>query len=119
MNNASKILWQTVFLLAVIAAAFYLARLASGSEIIQEIVSSYGYIGIFVVAVVSGFNVFVPIPIASFMPLFIESGLSFWPTVIIMALGMTSADSIAFFLARAGKDIAAESFGEKFFVKFH
>lgn len=119
MLKNSKIIFQIAGLGAVIALALYFARLASGNEMIQEIVASYGYIGIFVAALVSGFNLFVPIPAASFVPLFIESGLSFWPTVFVISIGMTSADMLSFILACAGRDIASESLGQKVFEKFH
>ena len=113
-----KIIFRIAILLGVIGAAFYLARMASGNEVIQELVASYGYVGIFFIALLSGFNIVVPIPAASFTPLFIESGLSFFPTVLIIALGMTAADGLTFYLARAGKGIISESWGEKFFDKF-
>jgi membrane protein YqaA with SNARE-associated domain len=109
---------QAIALFLVVAAAFYLARLASGSEVIQEIVSSYGYGGIYFVALLSGFNIVVPLPAASFTPLFLESGLSFLPTVFIIALGMTTADSVGFYLARTGRRLISDSWGEKLFDKF-
>lgn len=93
----AKIIFRVLALFAVISFAFYLAHLATGSEVIQEIVRRYGYLGSFLIAVFSGFNFLVPIPAASLMPLFIESGLSFLPTVIFITLGMTAADAISFF----------------------
>lgn len=117
--KVSKIFWQTLFLVAVVASAIYLARIASGNEVIQEIVLAYGYIGIFIVALISGFNLVVPIPAVSFLPLFIESGLSFWLTIFIIALGMTAADTLCYFFVRVGKVLASKSLGEKVFEKFH
>lgn len=116
--KVSKIFLQIAALIAVIAGALYLARIASHNEVIQEIISTYGYIGIFFLALISGFNLVVPIPAISFLPLFIESGLSFWPTILIIALGMTAADFISYVLVRAGRDIVSESWGNKIFEKF-
>jgi membrane protein YqaA with SNARE-associated domain len=118
MFKTYRIILQSAFLVAVIGIAFYLAKIASDSPVLREIVSDYGYIGIFVIALVSGFNIFVPIPAASFMPLFLESGLSFWLTTIVITLGMTTADSLSFILARAGKHLFSESWGEKLFERF-
>jgi membrane protein YqaA with SNARE-associated domain len=109
---------QGAILLLVVAAAFYLARLASGSEVIQEMVASYGYVGIYFIALLSGFNIVVPLPAASFIPLFLESGLSFFPTAFLIASGMTTADAIGFYLARKGRKLISDSWDEKLFQKF-
>ena len=119
MSKLLKITLQLLFLAGIVALALYLAKLATESEVLREIVASYGYIGIFVISVISGFNLFVPIPAISFLPLFIESGLSFWPTIFLITLGMSVADIIAFMLARAGRHIAAQSFGERAFATLY
>lgn len=113
-----KLIFQGIALVIFIAAAFYLAHQASQSEAVRELVASYGYFGIYFVALLSGFNIVVPIPVASFTPLFLESGLSFLPTVFIIALGMTTADALGFHLARTGKKLLSDSYGEKLFDKF-
>jgi len=118
MSNFFKIVLRIAGLIGVIVLAFYLAYLASENEVIQEMVASYGYTGIFFVAIISGFNLLVPIPAASLIPLFIESGFSFWPSILVISLGMTTADTIAFILARAGKLIVTESFGKRIFERF-
>jgi len=119
MNKNLKIILQGVGLLVIIALAFYLASLASDSELVREIVSSYGYVGIFLISILSGFNFVVPIPAVAFLPLFLESSLSFWPTIFLITLGVTSADTMSYILARAGKHIASQSFGENMFKGFN
>ena len=51
-----RIIFQGGALLLIVGIAFYLAHFARGSEAIQEAVSSYGYTGIFVISLISGFN---------------------------------------------------------------
>lgn len=102
----SKILEGVVSLIALALAvwgALYLGRLAHENVFIQEAVRQFGYFGIFVVAVLSGFNLAVPIPAISFLPLFLESGLNVVIAVAIITLGMTVADSIAYMIGRAGR----------------
>lgn len=78
----------------------------SESEAVREIVAQFGYIGVLIIAAVSGFNVLVPIPAVALLPLFTASGLSFWPVIIIIALGMTLGDSIGYAIGAVGRDVA-------------
>ena len=93
-----------VFLALIIYGALYLGHLARENVFIQETVQRFGYLGIFVVSLISGFNLAVPIPAISFLPLFLESGLSASLTVVIITLGMTVADSLAYFVGRVGRN---------------
>jgi membrane protein YqaA with SNARE-associated domain len=105
-RSLAKPILQVAALVAVMAAAVYVAHLAQGSEAIRDAVATYGYAGMFVVAVVSGFNLAVPVPSISFLPLFLESGLGFWQTIGVIAVGATTADIIAYFIGRVGRDFA-------------
>ncbi|KKT25454.1 MAG: hypothetical protein UW10_C0007G0027 [Candidatus Magasanikbacteria bacterium GW2011_GWA2_43_9] len=79
------------------------------SDVVENIVSRFGYVGMFLLAAVSGFNLVVPIPAIGFYPVFAELGYA--PAVIIgiMSLGMTLGDSIGYLLGRTGKDMLAAS----------
>lgn len=104
-KKIGKIILQGVSLIMIISIALYFAHLAKESEQIKNIVGNYGYIGIFIISVMSGFNLVVPIPAVSFLPLFLESGLDYWTTIAIMSAGMTLSDSVAYFLGDFGKKI--------------
>jgi len=120
MGHHTKIILQGGGLIAIIIIAFSLAGVASDNESVRTIVSSYGYIGAFIISIFSGFNLLVPIPAVTFMPLFIESGLLFWPAILVITLGVTLADTLASVLALVSKKIATKaSFGEEVFKKFH
>lgn len=109
MVNIRKI-WKPVLQLSAVAVivvlAFWLGRLATESSTVRSLVIEYGYTGIFLVAVISGINIIVPIPAVVFMPLFLEVGLNFWITVFIIAFGMSIGDTVAYFLGRAGRAVA-------------
>jgi len=105
-------------LLVILALGLYLGRLASGSEEIRNLTYDYGYFGLFFVAMASGFNLLVPVPAVSFIPLFVESGLSLWISILVITLGMTMADVFAYALTKMGKLIAVDSLGEAKFQKF-
>ncbi|MDP3725957.1 MAG: hypothetical protein Q8R36_02040 [bacterium] len=100
-----KIIIQGTSLAGIIIAAFYLARFAKGSEAIQAAVALYGYVGVLIVSFVSGLNLAIPVPAIAFMPLFLESGLSFWFSIFYIAVGVTIADCVAYSLGRFGRHI--------------
>lgn len=104
-----KIFAQAVLLAIILAGAFFTARFAQESEQVRALVAEYGYFGIFLVSAISGFNLAVPIPAIAFLPLFMESGLSFWPVVWFIVAGLTLADLVAYYLGRVGHQALAHS----------
>jgi|SRR3989344_5816288 len=108
-RKLKKALLYSVLLLAIIAGALYLAGLAKENSFIRQIVVEYGYFGIFIISIISGFNLAVPIPAISFLPLFVESGLNFWTSIVLISLGMTIADGVAYFLGKLGWHITRET----------
>ncbi|MDA1334724.1 MAG: hypothetical protein O2794_01750 [bacterium] len=96
--------WQIIVLVLVIVFAFWLSDKAQNETVIQDWVNRFGYIGIFVVSVISGFNFAVPVPAITFLPLFLASSLSFPITLLVITVGMTLADFIAYWIARTGEE---------------
>lgn len=94
-----------IAMLLIIGVAFYLANVARESEQVRNMVANYGYFGIFAVAILSGFNLAVPIPAISFLPLYMESGLNFWLTITLITLGMAVADLLAYLLGTLGTSV--------------
>lgn len=112
-KNFFKIILQSLSVMLIIAIVLYFGHLARDNDSIKNIIANYGHIGIFTVSLISGFNFVVPIPAVSFLPLFLESGLDYWDTVIIISLGMTLADSFAYFLGNLGTKMVSNSFIKK------
>jgi len=104
-NKILKISLQAVFVLFIFAGAFYLADVAKEDEIVRAVVAQYGYFGIFVAAFVSGLNFIVPVPAVAFFPLFLEVGLGYWATILLIVVGVTCADMVAYFLGRVGYNV--------------
>lgn len=74
-------------------------------QAVQSIVNRLGYVGIFVVSFISGFNIVIPVPVISFWPVFVESGMALWAVVVIITVGMTTGDSVGFLVGRAGRNV--------------
>ncbi len=99
--------WLKAFVaFALVAAGFALGGSIHGNEDAAELVRAFGYFGVFLAAVVSGFNLVVPVPAVAFLPTFLAAGLDLWPTILVMSLGVTLADSIAFLIGNAGRSFA-------------
>lgn len=106
-KNIYKLIGSGIFLLIFVSFMFYLASLVQENEALREAVVAYGYPGILVVSLLTGFNLAVPIPAISFLPLFVESGLDFWTTIAVITVGVTIADMIAYFLGKFGFELTS------------
>lgn len=111
MNSIKKISLAHFLKLILIAAVILLGwwfsfQLGDNKQVI-EIVERYGYAGIFVIAIVSGFNLIVPIPAISFLPLYVASGLSLFLVFLTIAVGVTIADTVAYYIGHFGRIAAS------------
>lgn len=97
---------RIVILIFVIALAFGVSGIVKDSEFVSGLVRQFGYAGIFLVAVVSGFNLVIPVPAISFLPVFLASGLNAFAVIVIIAAGMSLADFVGFLLGKTGRHIA-------------
>lgn len=96
---------MAVALLALVVALAVWANLyAADHDIIRGTARRFGYPGILVAAIVSGFNLAVPIPVIAFFPFFMDIGLAPVPTVLIIALGMTTGDLLGYLVGRTARE---------------
>lgn len=93
------------FTAGVIVAAVWLSIIVRENDVVQHLVRDFGYLGLFVASVISGFNLIAPIPIISFTPLFVGSGLTLISTVVVISLGLTAGDALGFWIGYLGREI--------------
>jgi len=98
-----------VLVLSVVIAIGFLAQ---SNGYLQELAARGGYMSVFILALVNGFNVFVPFVTTSFVPTWTAAGLSFPILIFLITAGMTIADSIAFTLGRFGRAVLSQSQGK-------
>lgn len=91
-------------------ASLYLADFVSSNEGAQSMVSNFGYIGILVIAVISGINLLLPIPAATFVPVFTEAGLWLPFIVLMLVIGTTIADLIGYIFGRWSREFTEEHY---------
>ena len=94
--------------LAIVIALVVWANLyAAEHDFVRELARRFGYPGLFVGAAISGFNLVVPIPVIAFFPFFMEVGFAPIPTVMTIALGMTTGDLVGYLLGRTTREMFA------------
>ncbi len=113
ISREIKFLFSLAFIVLIVAFAFWLSEAATDNTYVQDIIARYGYLGVFIGSVVSGFNLVVPIPAVSFVPALLQSGLNYWICIALLALGMTTADVTAYALGRAGRGVFSEAINQK------
>ncbi len=97
-----KLLIKAAVAIGVIVIIFLHFNTIVESDYIRTVVTTYGYLGIFFASILSGFNLFVPIPVVIFTPLFIELGLNSIIVVFTIAVGLTLGDLATFYIGRGG-----------------
>ena len=98
-----------IAVISITAFGLWLGVTVSESELAQELVSGYGYVGIFILSVVSGFNVVFPVPTISFLPVFQAAGMNVPFAVALTIAGMTVGDMGGYMIGKTGKVILSSS----------
>lgn len=111
MNRSQKT-HRSVITLVIFVFTFtlflYIAQYLSGSAQVQETVGAFGYLGVLIIAVIAGLNAIVPLPAATFTPIFLSAGLTIPLIIITLTLGTVIADFTGFFLGRLSRDLIQE-----------
>lgn len=97
-----------IALIILFVAAVWFANYIKDNDFVQMLAERFGYAGVFILALVSGFNVFVPIPAISFLPIFIEVGMDTVIVVVIVSLGMACGDGVGYLLGRYGREVVGK-----------
>lgn len=105
VTKIRKWLIQFAALVAVLGLAFWATLFVQENIFVQDFIARYGYVSIFVVSLVSGLDLIVPVPAISFLPLFLSAGLNLWLTLFILVLGITVADTISYVIGVFGRNI--------------
>lgn len=106
MKKGFSLPWPLAVLALVllVAGAVYTAILISENSTAQHFVAQFGYLGIVGLSLIAGLNLFVPVPVGVFVPIFIASGLSGFGILTSMVIGTVIADVVGFFIGMAGKE---------------
>lgn len=103
--NAKKVFHMALVglvLVVVLVGALFAAEAVEQNDLAQELVQRFGYSGVALLAVIAGLNALVPIPAATFVPVFLAGGLILPLIAAALTIGTIIADLIGFYLGRFG-----------------
>ena len=99
-----RVVARVLGLVALIIVVVWVNEVAVDSVRIRTAVYEFGYLGLFGIAALSGFNLVVPVPVVAFFPFFMDAGLDPVLTVGTIGLGMTTGDMVGYLLGYAGRE---------------
>mgnify|MGYP001612658921 CR=1 FL=1 len=100
-----RTVWKVILFIAFLSGAYILTGEISRSVALQDWMAGWGYLALFFLAVISGFNLLVPIPAVVLVPAASAVGLDPWLSALTITLGMTLGDSVSYFLGGFGREI--------------
>ena len=105
LTRYSKHIIGAFGIMAIFLIALYFAQTLTENDTVVNLVQRFNYLGVLLIAIVSGLNTIVPIHAATFAPLFIGAGLSVPLVVLTLAIGTLVADSIGFALGHVSREL--------------
>lgn len=91
---------------------FFLSQHVSSNEASQQLIQNFGYIGIFAISFIAGLNLFIPIPAATFVPVFTAGGISLFEIIVFLVIGTMAANLLSYFLGIYGGKISNAHYPE-------
>lgn len=109
MTRRKKV-FNLILFLGLISAAlfgsFLLAEYISSDNSSRELIQDYGYFGIVLVSFVAGLNFILPIPAATFVPIFTAGGISLPEIILFLIIGTMAANLLSYYIGRYGGTVA-------------
>lgn len=108
-----KVLGLTVFLLGVVAimvASFFFADYVASSSGAQTVISQFGYLGVIVISFIAGFNIILPVPPATFVPIFLAAGLTMPIIIACLVAGTLIADLAGYLIGTWGRGVIEDNY---------
>ena len=102
LKEKKIILQGIIFVILVVGIVLFSNTLADNDAALRFI-NTFGYIGVFVFAAVSGFNLLFPIPAIAFLPVLTEAGLNVGIAIVVIGIGMTIGDAVGFWIGTLGQ----------------
>lgn len=100
------LLVSTIILLT-LSAIVMVTQYVTGNSDAQGIIQDYGYFSIVILSFIAGLNIIVPVPAASFVPIFVAGGISLITIISLLVLGTMIADLVAYAIGRISKTFTA------------
>lgn len=113
MTKRKKIVNSFLFIgviVAVLVASFFLTQYVSSDEASQKLIQEFGYLAVLVISFIAGLNLFLPVPAATFVPIFTAGGMSLPIIIILLIIGTIVSDLLSFAIGHYGKNVATSHY---------
>jgi membrane protein YqaA with SNARE-associated domain len=100
-----EIIGIILLIAATLVGVFFLTQYVRDNDTARSLVEQTGYLGILAISIVVGLNLFLPVPAATFAPVFAAAGLSLSGIIAMLVLGSVIADSIGYLIGIGGRHI--------------
>ena len=84
-------------------ATYYLTNWVINNPEVQSVLAAIGYSGVFILALFTGLNPILPVPAATFTPLFLAAHLSLPLIITALVLGTLTADILGYWFGHWSK----------------
>ena len=102
-NRIRRIHWQIYAAFGIVCLLLYVQTHPLTEPAIETAAREAGYPGLFLAAIISGFNLVVPVPVVTLFPTLVESGMVPIIALLVIVVGMTTGDLIGALLGRLGR----------------
>ena len=104
----------TIALITIWIGALYAAQFVASDESAQALIQQFGYFGILILAFIAGINIILPVPAATFVPIFTAAGLTMSLIITMLVIGTVLADLFGFLVGRLGREAIEEKYPKTF-----
>lgn len=102
-----KILIVVLAMCVGIGGSFLLTNYVLDNESSQLFIQDFGYVGVFILSFIAGLNFIIPIPAATFVPVFTAGGMPLPIIIALLALGTLAASLLAYTIGHFSRNLAS------------
>jgi membrane protein YqaA with SNARE-associated domain len=114
MKKYLKLALTILALMGIFLGVLLITKAVSTNPALIELIARFGYLGVVFTAILAGLNTFVPLPAATFTPLFIASGLVVPLIILSLAIGTLIADYIGYVFGHVSREMIKEKYSKTF-----
>jgi len=108
-NRILEILGLVLLIALAFVGSFFLADYVRDNGTARALVEHFGYVGILAISIITGLNLFVPIPAATFAPIYASAGFPLLAIIAALVAGTVIADTIGYLIGLGGRRIATHA----------
>ncbi len=112
-GNIKRLIHFTLLLCVaalMILVSIYLTQHVVNSESAQALVQQFGYISILIISFTIGISMILPVPAATFTPIFTAGGIHILTVIILAVTGTMLANFVSYFIGRLGNKFAVNHY---------